>query len=200
MADDKKDKRILTPEFRLCFPALLEPAERSKKFEFKAVWPKGTDLAELKKSLLREVQAKDPELFAKMLEAFKKFWPSVPEKISGYGQPFRDGDEKKWDGFKDSVYLTVKTKYKPTVVNRKIEPIIDPTEIYAGMYCFASIEPYAYPARDGGSPGFAFGLRNVMKSRDGEPLSGGQSAEDDFATLKEVSKGNAADNDMAGLE
>lgn len=195
MAKKTYDK-VLTPEFRLCFPSLFSPDEKSGKFGFRAVWSKDTDLKALKLSLLEVVKAEKPELHAEFLATFKTKWPSMPMNIKGFGQPFRDGDEKSWDGFANGVYITVKTKFKPTVVDRKVQQIIDPDEIYAGCYAYMTIEPYFYPSKDGGTPGFAFGLRNVMKSRDGERLAGGSNAEEDFASLKqeaEDGKANAAD-------
>ena len=56
---------------------------------------------------------------------------------------------------------------------------MEPEEIYSGCYVRASINAYAFNIQ--GNSGVSFGLNNIQKVRDGEPLGGGGSkAEDDF--------------------
>ena len=61
--------------------------------------------------------------------------------------------------------------------------IIDPEEVYSGVYGRASISFYAYNTN--GNKGIACWLNNLQKLRDGEPLGGHARAEDDFAAADE---------------
>ena len=54
-----------------------------------------------------------------------------------------------------------------------------PQDIYSGMYARVTVR--FYPFNTAGKRGVGCGLGNVMKTRDGEPLSGGASAASDFA-------------------
>ena len=79
---------------------------------------------------------------------------------------------------------------KPQVVNAQLHEIIDPSEIYSGMYARASIFPYVYTQPNSG---ISFLLNNVMKVKDGERLDGKASAQDDFSSYK--SEGGIASDD-----
>lgn len=83
------------------------------------------------------------------------------------------------------VYITVKSKDRPDVVQNTaagLQPIIDENEMYSGCWVRVSLDCYAY---DNESKGVNFGLRNVLKVRDGDPLSSGgrRKAEHDFAGI-----------------
>ena len=71
---------------------------------------------------------------------------------------------------------------RPQVVgmdNIKVE--LDPRDVYSGMY--ARITVRFYPYKFAGKSGIGCGLGNILKTRDGEPLAGGASAESDFAGI-----------------
>ena len=71
--------------------------------------------------------------------------------------------------------------YPPGLIDAKTkQEIIDPKEFYSGCYARAAIVAYAY---DNVSKGVAFGLQNLLKIRDGEPLTNRASAESDFAGI-----------------
>lgn len=67
----------------------------------------------------------------------------------------------------------------PGIVDADRQPILEHSEIYSGIYGRASITFYAFNTKT--SRGIACGLQNVQKLRDGEPLGGHSSAEEDFA-------------------
>lgn len=67
----------------------------------------------------------------------------------------------------------------PVVVDGGRNPIIDPTEIYSGMYGRVGVDFFPYST--GGNQGIGCSLINVQKLRDGEPLAGARaSVDDDF--------------------
>jgi len=65
-------------------------------------------------------------------------------------------------------------------VDRQVEPILQRSEIYSGVYARVSINFYAFNSN--GNKGIACGLSNIQKVRDGEPLGSRTNAVDDFVT------------------
>lgn len=91
------------------------------------------------------------------------------------GLPFGDECKGHW-------VLTASTKNKPQVVGiDNINCELAPQDIYSGMFARVTINFFAYDSA--GSKGVGCGLGNVLKTRDGEPLSGGASAASDFEGL-----------------
>lgn len=94
--------------------------------------------------------------------------------------PLRDGDEERPEdeAFKGCYFLNTNASRQPGVVDRDLNPILDKDELYSGCYCRFSIN--FYPFDKSGNRGVAVGLNNVQKLADGDRLSGGSRAEDDF--------------------
>ena len=100
--------------------------------------------------------------------------------------PFRDGAEKETIGYGEgTVFITFKTEEKngrPGLVDQNMQRIIEESAFYPGCYARATVNPYAWTYM--GKSGISFGLQNLQKVGDGEPLGGGRSkAEDDFSTV-----------------
>lgn len=68
---------------------------------------------------------------------------------------------------------------------------MDPSEVYSGCYMRATLTAYAYDK--GGGKGVSFGLQNLMKVKDGEPLSSRATAENDFAAFASEAVTDEAD-------
>ncbi len=98
--------------------------------------------------------------------------------------PFMDGDERERgeEEFKGFMYANANATRKPVVVDKKCAPIIDPDEIYSGMYAVLVVS--FFPYSNAGNKGVGCGLENVMKTSDGERIGGGalspQAAFDDL--------------------
>ena len=69
------------------------------------------------------------------------------------------------------------------MVDRKVNPVVDPMMVYSGCYCNVSVNFYAFNAN--GNRGVAAGLGNIQFVRDGERLSGKASADADFDALED---------------
>jgi len=177
MPRKQTENKVMTPEFRLSFPALFEPKSfdteqnANAKYSMVMVFPKSTDISALKEAAGAAILAK---------------WPDKASRPKNLKSPFRDGGEKEdWDGFgPETIFITVSSKSPPGIVDQKRQPIIDSKEIYAGCYCRATIVPWAYDKA--GNRGISFWLNNVQKLRDGESLSGRVAAENDFDATEEV--------------
>jgi len=73
---------------------------------------------------------------------------------------------------------SAKADRKPRVVDTAVQDIMDPNALYSGIYGRVGVD--AYPYNVSGKRGIAFGLTNVQKLADGEPLGSVTTAEDDF--------------------
>jgi len=169
-----KDNKVITPTFRVSFPHVFTPTAmeegKEKKFSLVGLFPADEDLTELRN-------------LAKA--AIKEKWPTGAPK--GLRTPFRDGNEKEYPEFQDMIFISMSSKNRPNVVDEDVQPILNQSEFYAGCYARASVRAYAYDQK--GNKGVAFGLINVQKVEDGEPLGGGASdPEDDFSPVKSKAK------------
>lgn len=109
----------------------------------------------------------------------------IPPKYKG---PLRDGDEyvNEETGEPDPnrlghYYMNLKTRFKPDIVNKFKEKITSEDEFYSGCYGLACLNFYSYEAKQ--NKGISAGLSSIMKIKDGEPLGGHSSAEQDFKAV-----------------
>lgn len=58
----------------------------------------------------------------------------------------------------------------PGCVNSKNQRIMDTNELYSGMWCRVQVNGFTYDKA--GNKGVSFGLQNIQKTRDDEPLGG----------------------------
>ena len=96
--------------------------------------------------------------------------------------PLRDGDEERADEaaeYEDMYFLNATSTQKPGIVDKDLNEILDPDEVYSGCWGRASINLYAFNTN--GNKGVGVGLNNIQKLKDDEPLGAARaSAEDDF--------------------
>lgn len=106
---------------------------------------------------------------------------SVPP-LTAIKNPLRDGDIEKPDdeAYKNAYFINANSTSAPGIVDENVQPIINRSEVYSGVYGRASISFYAFNVN--GNRGIACGLNNLQKIKDGEPLGGKASAASDFAT------------------
>jgi hypothetical protein len=92
--------------------------------------------------------------------------------------PVHDGDGVKTDGTAYGpecrghwvINASAKTDYPPEVVDANLNPIINQSEIYSGIYGRVNLN--FYPFSFNGKKGVGCGLGPVQKTRDGEALGG----------------------------
>lgn len=173
--------RIVTGEVRLSYVNLLKPRESSfggePKYSVTLLIPK-QDFA-TKQAIDAAIEA------AKELGRTNKWNGVVPPVVP---IPIHDGDGVKADGtsFGEEcrghwvVTASSNLDQPPKIVDLNLNPIIDPTEIYSGMYARVAINFAPYFAQ--GKKGIGCYLStNVQKTRDGEPLgAAAPAAADDF--------------------
>lgn len=170
--------KVVTGEVRLSYVNLWEPKASlgggKEKYSASVIIPKSD-----KKTL----EAIQKAIDAAIEEGIGKFGGKKPN-LKTIKLPLRDGDEERDDeAYKNSYFLNANSITQPQIVDRRVQPIVETSEIYSGIYARVSLNFYAFNTN--GNKGVAVGLGNVQKLRDGDPLGGRTNASDDFDSLDE---------------
>lgn len=170
--------KVVTGEVRLSYVNLWEPKASlgggKEKYSASIIIPKSD-----KKTL----EAIQKAIDAAIEEGIGKFGGKKPNPKT-IKLPLRDGDEERDDeAYKNSYFLNANSITQPQIVDRRVQPIVETSEIYSGIYARVSLNFYAFNTN--GNKGVAVGLGNVQKLRDGDPLGGRTNASDDFDSLDE---------------
>lgn len=119
----------------------------------------------------------------------EKFGQDALKKKARYKLPLRDGDEERdSEEYEGMIFFNANSGKKPGIVNRNNEPAdIDDIEeyCYSGAYFHVSVNIYPFEAKEGGKPGVAVGLNNIMLRKKGDRLDGSVSATSEFADFAE---------------
>lgn len=178
--------KVLTGEVRLSYAHLNEPFANAstpgakKRYSVTLLIPK-TDAA-TKADI-------DAAMKAAYEDGVANKWKGMRPQLSSPLIWDGDGKRKGGDDFgpecKGHWVITANTpddQRKPQVVDiSNINVELAPKDIYSGMYARVTLNFFSFS--QGGNKGVGCGLGNVMKTRDGEPLSGGASAASDFAGI-----------------
>lgn len=130
---------------------------------------------------IQTVNAINAAIDAAIEEGVSKFGGKKPNRAA-LKLPLRDGDlEREDEAYSGHWFINANSTTAPQIVDRAVNPILDRGEVYSGCYARVSLSFYAFNSN--GNRGVACGLGNIQKIRDGEPLGGRATAEDDFSTL-----------------
>lgn len=169
-------KKVVTGEVRFSFPHLFEP------FAFnEGDTPKYSTMILIPKSDKKTVDKIRAAEEAAIQDGTATVWKGKkPKKINSV---IKDGDDdaEEYPEREGHWFMSVRSNTRPQVVDATVQPIIDASEVYSGMYGRVSINAFAYS--HAGNNGVGFGLNNVQKTADGESLAGGSTAEDDFDAI-----------------
>lgn len=184
-----EDKKCTTPRFRASFVSVAKPrvfqGESDGKFACTMLFnPDEVDLSTMEKCA--EVAATEK-------------WGPKPKWPKNLRMPFRDGSEKaQLQGYEGTIFVTATSKQRPGLVDKKLQPILDPEEFYSGAYGRATVIAFAYETK--GNRGVSFALQNIQKLDDGEAFTGRRKAEDDFEAVEDSSDDQAnyeSDDDVS---
>lgn len=169
---------IITPQFRVSYSYVFKPNKPMQdggeaKYSIVMLFEADSDLTLMKKAAQ---------------EAVKEKWGDKPPK--NLRSPFRDQGEKDGAGYVEGcIFVSATSKQKPGLIDSKNADILDETEFYSGCWARATVRAYAYDAN--GNRGVAFGLQNVQKLRDDDPLGGTRAkAADEFAPVETSAAGD----------
>lgn len=112
----------------------------------------------------------------------KKWGGKIPPNLK---LPLRDGDIERPDdeNYANCMFLNANSSDKPGIVDRQVNPILDPMQVYSGCYCNVSLSLYGFNSN--GNRGVACGLGNIQWLKDGERLSGKADAASDFDAVED---------------
>ena len=161
---------------RISFANIWEPKSingSEEKYSVSCIIPKND------KSTLERIE-KAVEA-AKEAGKIKKWSGKIPSNLK---LPLRDGDIDRPDdeAYANAMFVNATSKDAPQIVDRKVQPILDPMECGSGDYCNVSINFYPFNAN--GNKGIAAGLGNIQKVKDGERFAGKTSASSDFEEIE----------------
>lgn len=102
---------------------------------------------------------------------------------NNFNSPLKDGDTDAPEkanpkDFEGMYFCNASGKYKPGIIDRNLQPIIDPETFYSGCYGRAQVNLFPYDSI--GNKGISVGLNNLQKVKDGPSLMGRQNPEDAF--------------------
>jgi len=171
----KTPTKVITGIVRLSFANVWEPKSingGAEKYSVSLIIPK---------SDTKTIAAINAAVDAAIAEGKGKFGGKVPNKAA-LKLPLRDGDIDRPDdeAYADSYFVNANSNTAPQIVDKQVNPILDRSEVYSGVYARVSINFYAFNSN--GNRGIACGLGNIQKISDGEPLGGRTNAADDFTT------------------
>ena len=167
-------QHVLTPPFTLRFSDNLFNPKAPEgggepRYSMAMIFEKSQDLTELKVLC--------------MAALYRKYPDGRPPSPSFKAWPIKDGTErvdkqgKFYAGFGPNVvFANAKSKFAPQILNESKEHVHERPDlrgqIYDGCVCVAALVAYDY--NNTGNSGIGFGLRGIMKIRDGERLGGGE--------------------------
>ena len=163
------------------------------RFSYCNVWePRSVNGGDPKYSMSLIIPKDDVETVGRINKAIEAAYREGEAKLKGKGAlppltairtPLRDGDLDRPEdpAYAGCWFLNANSDRAPGIVDAKAQPILDRGEVYSGCYGRVSIGFYAYNTN--GNRGIACGLNNIQKLRDGEPLGGNISAEQEFAGM-----------------
>lgn len=175
---------VMTPRFKVSFPNVFRPGKAMQegaepKYGIAMLFALGADLSVLKAAANDAVIEK--------WGADKTKWPK------NLRNPFRDQGEKEFAGYEaGAIFMSATSKQRPGLVDASNQDIINEADFYAGCYARATVNAFCYDKA--GNRGVSFGLNNVQKLDDGEPLGGRTRASDDFASAGEAMGKESTDN------
>ena len=161
------------------------------RFSYAYVWePKKNEETGVSKYSVSFLIPKENKESIKIVEAAiaeaakkgaEKFWSGkIPANLK---KPLRDGDEDRPDDpvYKGMMFFNASNQNKPCVCVKDedlgtVVEAFDTEEFYSG--CYGAIICSFYPYNKNGNRGVAVSLGNVIKTRDGDQLSGSKMSVD----------------------
>lgn len=161
--------------------------------------PKYSTTILLPKGDLSSKQRLDAAIQAAAQKGLNEKWNGVMPPV--VANPIHDGDGVKQDGtpFGDECKgcwvftASANADRQPQIVDQNVQPILNQSEIYSGVYANVAIN--VFPYMHTGKKGVGFGLTHIQKVRDGEVLGGAPvSADKVFSALGGASNPNPFPN------
>ena len=177
MANNNQPATKVIIPCRISFANIWEPKSingSEEKYSVSCIIPKSD-----KKTLMKIHKAVEA---AKEAAKSRRWGGKIPPNLK---LPLRDGDIDRPDdeAYADAMFINASSKDAPQIVDRKVQPVLDPIECGSGDYCNVSVNFYGFNAN--GNRGVAAGLGNIQLVKHGDRLSGKASASSDFIEVED---------------
>ena len=158
----------ITPEFRAAFISVFratamknaDGSTSKPKYSIRAAFPPKADLSALKKEAGLAAQEKWGDKIPKTLRSPFRLNEELEAPIIGIGDDWT------------IMSFSANEDRRPGIVDAKLQDIIDDADVYSGAWYRCQVRAFAYDTA--GNKGVSFGLQNVQKLRDDEPLGNGR--------------------------
>ena len=158
----------ITPEFRAAFISVFRATSMKNadgttnkpKYSIRACFPPTAKLDALKKEAEAAAKEKWGDKIPKTLRSPFRLNEELENPIIGIGD--------------DWVIMSFSANEdrRPGIVDAKLQDIIDDSDVYSGAWYRAQVRAFAY--ENAGNKGVSFGLQNVQKLRDDDPIGSGR--------------------------
>lgn len=186
-----KATQLTTGEVRISYEHLLKPYAQQpgaeEKFSATILVPKSD--VDTKRRLDAAIQAAITEGVSSKWGGIRPPQPPIPIHD---GDGLRPNGEEFGPECKGCWVMTASSKQRQDIVDMNMNPIIEPTEVYSGMYARVCLNFFAYNSN--GKKGIGCGLGPIQKARDGEPLGGRITASEAFG-LPQAQYGTSMPNE-----
>lgn len=169
--------KVVTGKVRLSFPNLFKAraAEEGQdpKFSVEILVPKA-DTKTIAKIRAAQNGAAATEKGKKALGDSVPTWGSSQFNQNKWTDTLRDGDDPDENDGRDERkghwFMNIRSseQYKPGVVDKDLQPIVDQSEVYGGVFARVSMSAFAFSTQ--GKKGVSFGLNSVQVLGYGDPL------------------------------
>lgn len=166
--------KVVTGKVRFCYANVFEPVAMND-----GETPKYSVCILIPKTDTKTLDAINKAIEAAKIAGKAKIADKNGRIPSTLKSPLRDGDDERSDdpAFKGMMFINANSNRKPAIVDKSLNEIMSRDEFYSGCYGRVSLNFYAFNVQ---SKGIAAGLQNLQKLEDGEMLTGGSTAEEDF--------------------
>jgi len=161
-------ENLVTPEFRAAFISVFratamknaDGTNSKPKYSIRAAFPPTAKLDALKKEAESVAREKWGDKIPKTLRSPFRLNEELENPVAGIGD--------------DWVIMSFSANEdrRPGIVDAKLQDIIDDADVYSGAWYRAQVRAFAY--EQAGNKGVSFGLQNVQKLRDDDPLGNGR--------------------------
>jgi len=171
--------KVITGKVRFSYLHVFEPTSINDQEDSQKKYSVSLVISKSDKATLKAIN--DAIAIAKEQGKSKKWGGKIPAKLK---MPLRDGDEERPEDevYKNAFFVNASSPTRPTLVDRDMNLITDPADLYSGCYGRASISFFAFNKK--GNLGIACGLNHLQKMQDGEALGGRSAVDEDFEAIE----------------
>lgn len=182
---------VITKPCVLSYPSLFKPRPKHQKtpnvltYQATIILPPSYDLTPIRQAM---------ELTRTKMERKGVMAPGrrVKETMSDRGNPLHKAEDRIQvdDNGNKSLpkgleagghYITLHATDRPTLVDERVQPVIDESKFYAGCFCIFHIGCFVW--ENSGKWGLSFGLNGVQFVQDGPRLGGRPDVTSQFAPI-----------------